>query len=95
MIRGDMALATDRKYLIIPATEVKKVDFDQVLEFSELTLSYSGDGKKTFIKWTGDDPDFISTLKKAEGPYSHEELLEIIRSSDWTNPKKKATKKVT
>ena len=90
-----MVLATNRKYLIVPTTEIKKIDFDQVLEFSELTLSFSGDGKRTFIKWTGEQPDFVPLLKKAEGPYSHEELLEIVRSSDWTNPKKKATKKVT
>ena len=83
-----------RKYLIIPATEVKKIIFDHVMEHAPGTLVYSGDGKKTFIKWKGDDPDFVSSIKNSEGPYTHDEILEIIRSDDWISPPK-STKKVT
>lgn len=88
----------DRKYLIIPTTEINKVDFTKILETAPGTLMFSGDGKKTFIKWVGDDPEFISHLNKSEGPYTHKEMLEMIRSDDWSAPvtvKKKSSKKVT
>ena len=86
----------DRKYLIIPAAEVKKVDFDKVLENSSGTLAYSGDGKRTFVKWIGEEPEFVQSLKNTEGPYDHEKILEIVQSEEWINPKpKKSKKKVT
>lgn len=76
-----------KKYLIIPATEVSKVDFNQVLETSAETVRYSVDGSKTFIKWnTVEDPDFISNLDGTEGPYNHEEILEVLSTSEWTAP---------
>lgn len=41
----------NRNYLIIPVSELSKVDFNQVLESSPETLRKSIDGTKTFIKW--------------------------------------------
>lgn len=86
----------DKKYLILPVSEISKVNFDDVMETSHTTLNYSGDGKRTFVKWRGEDPSFVSKLKNAEGPYTHSEILEIIRSQDWISPtKNKSDKKVT
>lgn len=82
----------DRTYLIIPASEVKKVNFDEVMEHSPKTLSYSKDGKRTFIKWKDSEPSFVSKIKNSEGPYTHKEILEIIRGDEWIG---KPTKKVT
>ena len=76
-----------KKYLIIPATEVSKVDFDRVLETSADTIRYSVDRSKTFIKWnTTEDPSFVSDLEGTEGPYNHEEILEILSTEEWTAP---------
>ena len=85
----------DRKYLIIPKTELNKVNFNDVMEDSSDTLSYSADGKSTFIKWRGENPSFVSSIKNAKGPYTHTEILEIIRSDDWTTLTTKTKKKVT
>lgn len=30
------------------------------------------------------DPEFIKELSTAEGPYTHEEILEILSTSEWT-----------
>ena len=79
----------DRKYLIIPVSELKKVEFDSVLEHSLETLNYSGDGKRTFIKWSESDPDFISDIKNAEGPYTLQEIREILTSDQWLSASKK------
>lgn len=41
----------NRNYLIIPTSEVSKVDFSLVCETSPDTLRKSVDGTKTFVKW--------------------------------------------
>jgi hypothetical protein len=41
----------NRRWLVIPATMVDQVDFNQVLESSAETLRYSLDGSKTFVKY--------------------------------------------
>lgn len=41
----------NRRWLIIPATEVENVNFNQVLENSADSLRYSIDGTKTFVKY--------------------------------------------
>ena len=41
----------NRNYLIIPVSEVSKVDFSQVCETSPETLRKSVDETKTFVKW--------------------------------------------
>ena len=74
-----------RKYLIIPVSEVSIVDFSQVCETSEDTLRKSVDNSKTFIKWDGDDPSFISSLSSTEGTYNHSQITTILSGTDWTS----------
>jgi hypothetical protein len=76
----------DRNYLIIPITEVSKVDFSQVHETSADTLRKSVDETKTFVKWDGGTPAFVADIVGAEGPYSRTEILEILSSLEWTVP---------
>jgi hypothetical protein len=76
----------NRKYLIFPVTELSKVDFNQVGETSIETVRKSVDETKTFVKWEGQDPTFISQLTNTEGPYTHEQILNIISTEEWTEP---------
>ena len=76
----------DRNYLIIPTSEVSKVDFSLVCETSADTLRKSVDGTKTFVKWDGEAPEFVADIVGAEGPYTHSEILEILSGSEWTVP---------
>lgn len=46
-----MSRFPNRRWLVIPATEVENVNFDQVLESSPDSLRYSIDGTKTFVKY--------------------------------------------
>ena len=71
-----------RTYVIIDASEVTNVDFDQVLETSVETLRYSVDGTKTFVKFEGDTPSFLI----GEPQYDHTEILNILSGPEWTNP---------
>lgn len=76
----------NRKYLIFPVTELFKVDFNQVGETSTETVRKSVDETHTFVKWEGQDPTFISELQDTQGPYTHEEILEILSTEEWTLP---------
>lgn len=104
-----------RNYLIIPVSEVPKVDFAAVLETSADSLRKSADGTKTFVKWDQasynlepytilnqetneletiypqppQPPAFIANIVGAEGPYTHEEILEILNTPEWTIPMEK------
>lgn len=69
-----------RNYVIIDASEVSSVDFNQVLETSESTLRFSIDGSKTFVKFEGSAPAFLA----GKQAHSHAEILEILSGSEWT-----------
>ena len=70
-----------RTYVIIDASAVSSVDFDQVLETSADTLRYSVDGTKTFVKFRGDTPSFLI----GEPQYDHSEILTILSGPEWTS----------
>ena len=69
-----------RTYVIIDSSEVVNVDFNQVIEVSADTLSYSVDGTKTFVKFEGDTPSFLI----GEPQYTQEEILNILSGPDWS-----------
>ncbi len=71
-----------RSYVIIDASEVSSVDFDQVLETSADTLRYNVAGTQTFVKYEGNKPRFLY----GKTAYTHSEILNILSGSDWTDP---------
>jgi hypothetical protein len=71
-----------RNYVIIDASEVSSVDFDQVLETSADTLRYNVAGTQTFVKFEGDTPSFI----EGKTANTHSEMLEILAGEEWTDP---------
>ena len=71
-----------RNYVIIDASEVSSVDFNQVLETSANTLRYNVVGDKTFVKFEGDTPSFLA----GKTANTHSEMLTILSGSDWTDP---------
>ena len=74
----------NRNYLIFNMSQVDSVDFSAVLETSADTLRLSVDETKSFVKWDGETPSFVSDLTNTEGPYSHSQILEILAGEDWT-----------
>ena len=71
-----------RNYVIIDASEVSSVDFDQVLETSADTLRYNLAGTQTFVKFEGDTPSFI----EGKTANTHSEMLAILAGEEWTGP---------
>lgn len=70
-----------RNYVIIDASEVSSVDFNQVLETSTDTLRYNIAGTKTFVKYEGDTPSFLA----GKTANSHSEMLAILAGEEWTS----------
>ena len=75
----------ERTYLIIPTSELSKVDFSQVCETSSDTVRKSVDETKTFIKWDTSEPSFVDSIEGTEGPYTYEEILTILTTDDWVS----------
>jgi hypothetical protein len=68
-------------YIIIDASEVANVDFSKVKETSADTLRYSIDNTKTFVKFEGDVPAFLSGKQQ----YTHTQILEVLAGEEWAN----------
>jgi hypothetical protein len=75
-----------RNFAIFSLTEIDEIDFTQVLETSAETLRKSVDGTKSFVKWDGEQPEFVSTLETLEGPYTYTEILDILSGPEWSAP---------
>lgn len=73
-----------RQFVIFDVTELNKIDFDQILETSEQTLTKSLDGTKTFVKWEGDVPECVQSLTTKGDYLTHEEIMEILSTTEWT-----------
>ena len=76
-----------RTYVIINASDVSSVDFDQVHETSADTLRWSlnadgSRGDKTFVKFSGETPSFLD----GKDQYTHAEIRAILAGSEWTPP---------
>jgi hypothetical protein len=76
----------NRQFMIFNVSELPNIDFTQVLETSEETVRKSVDGTKTFVKWDGDMPECVTTLTTQEGPYTYEEILTILLTTEWSKP---------
>jgi len=74
----------EREYLIFNVSELDKINFNEVMETSTQTVRKSVDETKTFVKWNSEAPSCVDTLTTSEGPYSHEEILLILATPEWT-----------
>ena len=70
-----------RNYVIIDASEVSSVDFDQVLETSSSTLRYNLAGTQTFVKFEGDTPSFL----EGKTALDRSEMLTILANEEWSS----------
>jgi hypothetical protein len=76
----------NNKYLIFSVDELTLINFDEVLETSIDTVRKSIDETKTFVNWIGDAPSFVDNLTTKEGPYSYDEIIEILNTDFWSSP---------
>jgi hypothetical protein len=76
----------NREFMIFNVTELGQINFTQVLETSSETVRKSVDGTKTFVKWDGSIPQCVIDLTTSEGPYTYDEILQILSTPEWTDP---------
>ena len=75
----------NRKFMIFSVTELDQIDFTQVHETSASTVRKSVNNTKTFVKWDDTIPQCVNNLTTKEGPYTYEEMLEILATEAWTD----------
>ena len=80
-----MAFET-RKYVTIPTSEINNIDFSEVLESAPNTCRYSVDASKTFVKYEGEQPSSVAAITGKSQEYSHDEILAILATEEWTSP---------
>ena len=70
-----------KKYVIITSDDVSSVDFTKVQETSADTLRWNKDNTKTFVKFEGDTPSFLT----GKTQYTYSEILTILNnvSGEW------------
>ena len=71
---------SDRQYVIINASDVSSVNFDDVLETSEDTLRYNVAGDETFVKYEGPKPRCLY----GKDTLSHSAMLTVLSGEAWT-----------
>ena len=76
-------------YIIISSEHLEYVDFSSVKENSPDTLRYSLNGKYFFVKYEGEQPEFVFNITQdAIGleEYNHKEIIEILSGPEWQSP---------
>lgn len=77
----------NREFMIFNVSELPNIDFNEVLETSIDTVRKSVDETKTFVKWDGETiPSSVQSLTTKEGPYTYEEILDILSTPEWSSP---------
>ena len=70
-----------KKYVIITSDDASSVDFTKVQETSADTLRWNKDNTKTFVKFEGDTPSFLT----GKTQYTYSEILAILNdvNGEW------------
>jgi hypothetical protein len=73
-----------RQFMIFNVSELDQIDFSKVLETSIDTVRKSINLTKTFVKWDGDIPNCVDNLITKEGPYTYDDIIQILNGPEWT-----------
>lgn len=76
----------NRRYVIIPTSEITNINFNEVLETAPNTCRFSVDSSKTFVKYDGDMPPSVVGISGKSQEYTHSEILSILSTTEWTAP---------
>ena len=80
-----MSRFPNRRWLVIPATEVANVDFNQVLESSADSLRYSIDESETFVKYEVNVVEETYTETFTD-PETNEEVTTTVEAGVYGRP---------
>jgi len=80
-----MSRFPNRRWLVIPATEVENVNFNQVLESSADSLRYSVDESQTFVKYEVTVVEETYTETHTD-PETNEEVTTTVQAGVYGRP---------
>ena len=75
----------NREFMIFNVSELPLIDFNQVHETSQDTVSRRVYATLTFVKWDGAIPSSVEALTTKQGPYTYDEILTILSGPEWTS----------
>lgn len=79
---GSMSFS-NRKWVILTASEAGSIDFEKVLQTSADTLRWNNDESKTFVKYEGSKPSFLG----GKTALTHQQILTELAKDEWlTDP---------
>ena len=73
---------SNRKWVILTASEAASADFTKVLETSTDTLRWNNDESKTFVKYNGSKPSFLY----GKDTLTHAQILTELAKEEWSSP---------
>ena len=71
----------NRRWVVITRSEVASVDFSKVITNSADGLNYSVDDSKTYVKYEGMQPSFLS----GKTELNHSQMLALLETSEWNS----------
>ncbi len=72
---------SNRKWVILTSSEAESIDFTKVLESSAATLRWNNDNTKTFVKYEGSQPSFLS----GKAALNYAQILTELEGAEWTS----------
>lgn len=73
---------SNRRWVVLTASEAEEIDFSKVLEGSADTLRWNNDRTKTFVKYEGSKPTFLNN----KTALTHTQILNELSNEEWQGP---------
>jgi len=70
---------SNRKWVILTASEAEDIDFSLVLETSADTLRWNNDESETFVKYEGNKPRFLY----GKDTLTHSQIRTELAQDEW------------
>lgn len=77
-----MIVPQSRRYVVIDAADLSKVNFSEVEEDETTSLRYSLDERRVIVKYNGLQPSSISAIKN-KTVYTYAEIIALLNSREW------------
>lgn len=71
------------KYYIINTADLVLINFNEVMETSKESCNKSIDLSKAIVRHQGEEPESLLAISEKQGPYTQEQIEEIIETSEW------------
>ena len=70
----------NRRWVIFNTSETGSIDFSQVMQTTGSTLRLNLSGSRTFVKYEGNKPSFLT----GKTVYTHSQILTELAKDEWS-----------